>query len=65
MAIFSYLLLNRSLERWFSPDASQLRDDSTRVVQELVEYVASNARSEAESVARVERLMGRLRLSSL
>ena len=50
MAVFSYLLLNRSLERWFSPDASQLRDDSTRVVQELVEYVASNARSEAESV---------------
>jgi hypothetical protein len=28
MAIFSYLLLNRSLERWFSPDASQLRDDA-------------------------------------
>jgi len=50
MAVFSYLLLNRSLERWFSPDASQLRDDSTRVVQELVEYVASNARSEAASV---------------
>jgi hypothetical protein len=50
MAVFSYLLLNRSLERWFSPDASQLRDDSTRVVEELVEYVASNARSEAESV---------------
>ena len=51
MFMFSYFLLNRSLERWFSPDASQLRDDSTRVVQELVEYVASNARSEAESVA--------------
>ncbi len=51
MFLFSYLLLNRSLERWFSPDASQLRDDSTRVVQELVEYVASNAWSEAESVA--------------
>jgi two-component system, NtrC family, nitrogen regulation sensor histidine kinase NtrY len=51
MFLFSYFLLNRSLERWFSPDASQLRDDSTRVVQELVEYVASNARSEAQSVA--------------
>jgi len=51
MCLFSYYLLNRSLERWFSPDASQLRDDSTAVVQELVEYVASNARSEAESVA--------------
>ena len=47
---FSYLLLNRSLERWFSPDATQLRDDSTRVVEELVEYVASNARTEAQSV---------------
>ena len=51
MFLFSYLLLNRSLERWFSPDASQLRDDSTSVVRELVEYVAGNARSEAESVA--------------
>ncbi len=51
MFLFSYLLMNRSLERWFSPDASLLRDDSTRVVQELVEYVAGNARTEAESVA--------------
>jgi two-component system, NtrC family, nitrogen regulation sensor histidine kinase NtrY len=51
MYLFSYYLLNRSLERWFSPDASQMRDDSIRVVQELVEYVASNAQSEAESVA--------------
>jgi hypothetical protein len=51
MFLFSYFLLNRSLERWFSPDTSQLRDDSTGVVRELVEYVAGNARSEAESVA--------------
>ncbi len=51
MFLFSYFLLSRSLERWFSPDALQLRNDSTNVVQELVEYVASNARSEAESVA--------------
>ncbi len=51
MFLFSYSLLNRSLERWFSPDASQLRDDSTSVVSGLIEYVAGNARSEAESVA--------------
>jgi PAS domain S-box-containing protein len=51
MFLFSYFLLSRSLERWFSPDALQLRNDSTSVVQELVEYVASNARSEAQSVA--------------
>jgi hypothetical protein len=51
MFLFSYYLLNRSLERWFSPDASQLRDESTSVVKGLVEYVAGNAKSEAESVA--------------
>ena len=51
MFLFSYSLLNRSLERWFSPDASQLRDNSTSVVSGLIEYVAGNARSEAESVA--------------
>jgi two-component system, NtrC family, nitrogen regulation sensor histidine kinase NtrY len=51
MFLFSYFLLGRSLERWFSPDALQLRNDSTSVVQELVEYVVSNARSEAQAVA--------------
>jgi two-component system, NtrC family, nitrogen regulation sensor histidine kinase NtrY len=51
MFLFSFLLMNRSIDRWFSPNTSQLRDDSTRVVQELVEYVAGNARGEAESVA--------------
>jgi hypothetical protein len=51
MFLFSYSLLNRSLERWFSPDASQLRDESTAVVRGLIDYVASNARSEAQSVA--------------
>jgi len=51
MFLFSYLLMNRSMERWFSPNSSQLRDDSTRVVLELAEYVTSNARGEAESIA--------------
>ncbi len=51
MYLFNYLLLNRSLERWFSPSAVQLRDDSTSVVLQLAQYVASNARGEAESIA--------------
>jgi two-component system nitrogen regulation sensor histidine kinase NtrY len=51
MYLFSYLLMNRSMERWFSPNPSELRDDSMRVVLELSEYVASNARGEAESIA--------------
>ncbi len=54
MFLFSYSLLNRSLERWFSPDASQLRDESASVVKGLIEYVAGNARSEAESVAETD-----------
>ena len=51
MFLFSFQLMNRSIDRWFSPNTSQLREDSTRVVLELAQYVASNARSEAESIA--------------
>jgi two-component system nitrogen regulation sensor histidine kinase NtrY len=51
MFLFSFGLLNRSMERWFSQPASQLREDSTRVSLELSEYAAANARAEAESLA--------------
>ncbi len=48
---FSYLLMNRAVERWFSQPAVQLRDESSRVAQDLTRYVAANARSEAEELA--------------
>ncbi|HEY9128018.1 MAG TPA: ATP-binding protein, partial [Acidobacteriaceae bacterium] len=48
---FSYLLLNRSVERWFSQPASELRENSTRVILELAHYTAANARLEAEAIA--------------
>jgi two-component system nitrogen regulation sensor histidine kinase NtrY len=51
MFLFSFQLMNRSIDRWFSPNTSELREDSTRVVMELAQYVASNAHSEAESIA--------------
>lgn len=51
MFLFSFELMNRSIDRWFSPNTSQLREDSTRVVLELAQYVTSNARSEADSIA--------------
>jgi len=51
MFLFSFQLMNRSLDRWFSPNTSELREDSTRVVLELAQYVTSNARGEAESIA--------------
>src|ERR1035437_9694593 len=51
MFLFSFVLLNRSIDRWFSPNTSELHEDSTRVVLELAQYVTSNARGEAESIA--------------
>ena len=51
MFLFSFFLMNRTMDRWFSPNTSELRDDSSRVVLELAEYVAENARGEAESIA--------------
>ena len=51
MFLFSFLLMNRSLDRWFSQPTTELREDSIRVALELAQYVASNARSEAVSIA--------------
>ncbi len=51
MFLFSFLLLNRSIDRWFSQPTSELREDSTRVVLELAQYATTNARVEAESIA--------------
>src|ERR1700735_4307430 len=51
MFLFSFGLLNRSMERWFSQPASQMRQDSTLVAMELSQYAAANARAEAESLA--------------
>src|ERR1039457_4997086 len=51
MFLFSFQLMNRSIDRWFSQPTTELREDSTRVVLELAQYVTSNARCEAESIA--------------
>jgi two-component system, NtrC family, nitrogen regulation sensor histidine kinase NtrY len=48
---FSFGLLNRSIDRWFSQPTSEIREDSTRVVLELAHYVTSNARVEAQAIA--------------
>jgi two-component system nitrogen regulation sensor histidine kinase NtrY len=49
--LFSFGLLNRAMERWFSQPSSQMRQDSTLVAMELSQYAAANARAEAESLA--------------
>jgi nitrogen fixation/metabolism regulation signal transduction histidine kinase len=51
MFLFSYDLMNRSVERWFTQDPNEMRDDSYRLELELEQYTSSNARVEAESIA--------------
>ena len=51
MYTFSYGLMNRAMERWFSKPVTQIRDDSNQLALELSQYTNSNARVEAESIA--------------
>ena len=60
MFLFSFLLMNRSIDRWFSQPALDVRDDSTRIATELSHYAALNARAEAEGMARSPQLTAAL-----
>ena len=51
MLFFNYLLMNRSIDRWFSQPVVQVRSQSMRVVQGMARYVAANAGAEAQSLA--------------
>jgi len=51
MFAFSYLLMNRAVERWFSQPGTQMRDDANRMTAEMFHYAALNSRSEADSIA--------------
>ncbi|SNT25105.1 hypothetical protein SAMN05421770_10689 [Granulicella rosea] len=51
MFFFSYALMNRSVDRWFSQPVTQMRDDSNRMALELAQYTSANARVEADSIA--------------
>jgi two-component system, NtrC family, nitrogen regulation sensor histidine kinase NtrY len=51
MFAFSYLLMNRAVDRWFSQPVTQMRDSAGRISVELFNYAEANARSEADSIA--------------
>ena len=51
MFLFSYGLMNRAVNRWFSPNVNEMRDDSNRMALQLAQYSSANARAEAESIA--------------
>jgi hypothetical protein len=60
MFLFSFLLMNRSIDRWFSQPAVEVRDDSEHIAMELSHYASLNARAEAESMARSPELSAAL-----
>jgi two-component system nitrogen regulation sensor histidine kinase NtrY len=51
MFAFSYLLMNRAVDRWFSQPVTEMRDDANDLAASLIQYATANARAEADSVA--------------
>src|ERR1700734_123296 len=51
MFAFSYQLMNRAVDRWFSQPVTEMRDDSNNMALELSRYTSANARAEADSIA--------------
>jgi hypothetical protein len=50
MFLFSYGLMNRAVDRWFSQNPDAMRNDSNTLALELAQYTSANARAEAESI---------------
>ena len=51
MFLFTYLLTNRSIDRWFSTPVQNLSEGSEQVAGLLVEYAQANAQAEAQTLA--------------
>jgi two-component system, NtrC family, nitrogen regulation sensor histidine kinase NtrY len=51
MFMFSYGLMNRSIDKWFSMPVNELQQDSGRVGALLADYAGVNARDEAVEIA--------------
>jgi two-component system, NtrC family, nitrogen regulation sensor histidine kinase NtrY len=48
---FSYVLMNRSIDKWFSRPVQEVREDTATMASLLSNYAAQNAHSEAVSIA--------------
>ncbi len=51
MYFFCYTLMNRSIDKWFSTPAEEVRADTDAMASLLGGYAAQNARAEAEAIA--------------
>jgi nitrogen fixation/metabolism regulation signal transduction histidine kinase len=54
--LFSYVLMNRSIEKWFSRPIEQLSQDTSQIAQLLTSYATENAAAEAEALAADEEM---------
>ncbi|MDQ2834245.1 MAG: ATP-binding protein [Acidobacteriota bacterium] len=53
MFAFSYQLMNRAVDRWFSQPVTEMRELSNSMALDLARYTTANARAEADSIASV------------
>ena len=51
---FSYGLMNRSIDKWFSQPVEEVRADTAAMSTLLYDYAGQNAASEAQSIAQTE-----------
>ena len=51
---FSYGLMNRSIDKWFSQPVEEVRADTAAMSTLLYDYAGQNATSEAQSIAQTE-----------
>jgi len=51
---FSYGLMNRSLDKWFSQPVEEVRADTAAMSAQLYDYAGQNATAEAQSIAETE-----------
>jgi hypothetical protein len=51
MFLFSYGLMNRSIDKWFSTPVNELQQDSGRIAAQMAAYAGENARQEALEIA--------------
>jgi two-component system nitrogen regulation sensor histidine kinase NtrY len=51
MFFFAYVLMNRSIDKWFSTPVEEVRRDTATMASLLSQYAAQNAKAEAASIA--------------
>jgi two-component system, NtrC family, nitrogen regulation sensor histidine kinase NtrY len=51
MFYFSYVLMNRSIDKWFSTPVQEVQQDTAIMASLLSQYASENARAEAASIA--------------